>query len=525
MPDQLSHKARYDLYKNDEVIRKSEQYAVWTLASLMADPVRSAGGAPAPLERDFQEMGALLTNNLASKLATLLFPSSRPFFRTTLSPELEAQSVSAGHTKTEIASSLARLEMDACQQIFLNASYNQLVMALKHLIVTGNVLLYRDSVAKKTTAYGLQHFTVRRDGRGRLMDCVLREFTYFSALDPQLQEQLRRADPGKYNPVTINRPESVEVVLYTRILRKATRKGVVGYTVSQEAETTPVGKPGYYPEHLCPWQAPTWNLIAGEHYARGLVEDYAGGFAKLSDMSHALVLYQIESTKVLNLVAPGSGADIDEMANAATGQWVTGDPATVKTYETGSTDKSKAVQDGIDQTFMRLSRAFMYTGQARDSERTTAFEIRQQALEAENTLGGVYSSLAEGLQVPLAHVLMVEVNPGVLAGVVTKDVKLDVMAGIPALGRSTDVQNLLSAAEEVAAAGQILPQLDRRIDPAKLFDLIYSGRSVDTSVLFKSKEQMEAEDEAQQQQSEGMAQMQNAEVMAQQQKSLDSLKV
>lgn len=515
-----TYKDLFTRYRDDSMIQKAVSYARWTVASLMADVTKVAhSGTRQEVERDFQGMGALLVNNLAAKLASLLFPSSRPFFKVSLSEELKAISEQQGLTTAEIAASLARMEMDACQQLFKNASYNQLVIALKHLQVTGNVLLFRDSAENKTVAYGLQSFSCRRDGRGKLQDCVLLEYVDFNELDPKFQKQLRLRFLNRFDNPT---PQPLE--LYTRI--KRVRKGKrAGYEVSQEVEGIPIGKPGYYPEHSCPWQAPTWNLIAGEHYGRGLVEDFAGDFAKLSELSQALTLYEVESMKIVNLVSPGSGTDVDSLANAESGEWVAGTPDSVNFHESGSDRKIDAISKDIESVFTRLARAFMYTANTRDAERVTAYEIRRDALEAENVLGGVYSSLAEGMQVPMAPVLLLEVNPGALQGIITEDVKLDVMAGIPALGRSVDVQNVLAAAQELAAIAPVLQQVDPRIDMNKLSDLVYAGRSVDTSLLFKSDEQMAEEAEAQNLQSQADTQMAGAEAAASQQQALQSLQV
>lgn len=511
-------KSLFTRYRDDSLIQKCVMYSRWTIASLMADVEKAAhAGTQQNLERDFQGMGALLVNNLAAKLASLLFPSSRPFFRVTLSEELRQQAEQSGLNPSEISASLARMEMDACQQLFKNASYNQLVIALKHLIVNGNVLLFRDSAEGKTIAYGMQSFGAKRDGRGNLQDCVLREYVDPNDLEPKFVELLLARHP---NLLKVDNQTPLE--LYTRI--KRVRKGKrIGYEVSQEVEGLAVGKPGYYPAHNCPWQAPTWNLIAGEHYGRGLVEDFAGDFAKLSELSQALTLYEVESMKIVNLVAPGTGTDIDELATSESGEWVSGTPDSVNFHESGSYQKIQAMSADIDSVFTRLARAFMYTANTRDAERVTAYEIRRDAIEAENVLGGVYSSLAEGMQVPMAPVLLLEVNPGALQGVLTEDVKLDVMAGIPALGRSVDVQNVLAAAQELAAIAPVLGQIDQRIDMTKLADLVYAGRSVDTSLLFKSEEQMAEEAEASQLEAQANSQMAGAEAAAVQQQALSNL--
>ncbi len=510
----ISHKALYTKLRDDEVIRKSELYAHWTIPALMADLQndRTGYGRQVVLERDYQEIGALLVNNLSAKLTQLLFPSSRPFFKASASPEIIARAKQLGKPAHELNSGLARMEMEAAQLVFRNASYNQHVMAAKHLIVTGNALLYRDTVNHRTSTYGLQNFVVRRDGKGQLLDCILRECTYVEALDEDVQQILRSQNKAKYS-----RPEQV-VEIYTRIKRNV-KSGVVQYVVTQEVETTPVGTLGVYAEHLCPWQVVTWNLIPGEHYGRGMVEDYAGGFAKLSDLSEAEALYSIEIMRVIHLVNSGSGADIDDIANAETGQYVAGTPDAVTAHESGDGAKLQQVSASIGATVERLARAFMYTANTRDAERVTAFELKQQAQEAENVLGGVYSSLAEVWQVPLAHVLLHESRPDVLAGIINGDMKLGITAGIAALGRASDVQNILNATQEAAAIVPTLSQIDRRVDPQKLFDVIMAGQSVDTSVIFKDEDKLRKEAEADKQMADGQAQMlaaQDAAVLADQ---------
>lgn len=506
----VTHAQRYRNLRDDGVVKKSEMYARWTLAQLMHDVETSANStSQLAIERDYQSIGALLTNNLAAKLTALLFPQARPFFKAELARALQEEAV-AQHGKTEVDAALARLELDACQQLFKNASYNQLVMATKHLIVTGNVLMYRDPTLQRTITYGLNQFACQRDGRGVLMDTVLREYTRFDALPMDVQTQLLAAKPETYR----NRSKSATeppVCIYTRIWRDtAKRSKRIIYRVSQEIDELEVGNQGHYAEHLCPWQVVTWNLLAGEHYGRGLVEDFSGDFAKLSDLSEAATLYGVAISKVLNLVAAGSGSDVDSMAKAEHGEWVQGSPDTVSAYEAGDWQKLQALRADIAEVFSRLSRAFMYSGNTRDAERVTAYELRLAALEVEQTLGGTYSALSESWQVPLAHLLVLEIKPNMLSGLVNERVKLGIVAGIPALGRSSEVANLMSAVAEAAVIVAQLVQLDKRIDPFKVLNMIYAGQSVDTAALFKSDADIKATLEADREAQEGQQQMLNA---------------
>lgn len=513
----LSHKARFTKYRDDSVILKCRRYALWTLPQLMADMSEMRGTSSA-VERDYQEIGALLVNNLAAKLASLLFPSNRPFFKIDTSPELKAFAKQNGKSDSELQAGLSRMEMEASQRLFLNASYNQLVMALKHLIITGNVLLYRDSKEKRTVSYGIQSFGIRRDGRGNMIDVVLREYESFAGLSTEMQLLLRAKSPYKYSADT----NDMNVEVYTRICRLE-KDGHRYFEVTQEIDEVPIGQAGYYPEHLCPWQAPTWSLIIGEHMGRGLVEDFAGGFAKLSDESEALALYGIAAMKFINLVAPGMSADVDELQRAETGEYVTGQAGAITVYETGDGPKIQAMRAGIQETFTNLARAFMYQGNTRDAERVTAYELKQLAMEANTVLGGTYSSLAETMQVPLAHTLLSEVEPGVLEGLISRTIVLNIMAGIPALGRAADVQNIVSACQDAAAIIPVLKQLDPRVDVKRVMDIIYAGQSLDTTTMFYTAQEQKQLEDAEKQAQAGNQQIQETNNLADQAQQLTAL--
>lgn len=521
----VTHKALFERYQDSYVITKSTQYAKWTLPQLMAEYTDLQSGQTAALERDFQEVGPLLVNNLGAKLAGLLFPTSRPFFKIKPGTALKSRAKAKGVKDAALQAGLSRMEMEACKQLFLNASYEQLVLSLKNLIVTGNVLLYRDSKKRRTLAYGLGRYAVRRDGSGNVLDIILREYTDFEALSPDIQAMLMARSRGRYKPENEGRNR---VELYTRIKRDygvidGQKTDKVIFRITQEADGIQVGTPGQYPEHLCPWQAVTWSLIPGENYGRGLVEDYAGGFAKLSDLSHACTLYGIEMSRLLNLVKPGEGADVDELQAAETGEYVMGSKDSVTPHEGGDARKYTALTAEVETVFGRLARAFMYKGNTRDAERVTAFELKQEALEAETTLGGTYSSLSAAMQVPLAHTLLTEVEPGMMEGIVTAQIALDIEAGIPALGRQADVQNLAAAAQDSAAIIPVLTQVDKRVDPQKVFDIIMAGASVDTSAFFKDEEQLAEEAEAAKLEQQGQQQIMAATTMQDQAAQLQTI--
>ncbi|WP_236502177.1 portal protein, partial [Escherichia coli] len=81
-----------------------------------------------------------------------------------------------------------------------------------------------------------------------------------------------------------------------------------------------IGESSTYPELELPYNVLVWNLVSGEHYGRGLVEDYAGDFARLSVLSEALTNYEVESARLIPLIDASSGLVLDKFSTSGTGQ-------------------------------------------------------------------------------------------------------------------------------------------------------------------------------------------------------------
>lgn len=477
-------------YQDTALIRRCEQFAQYTLPGMFVDPLLST---KQQVQHDFQSVGGLLTNNLASKLVSSLFPAGVPFFKNEPTPELLKAAERQGMDEQALNSQLAQLDQMATGRLFLNATTAKLTRAIKLLIITGNMLMYRDKDAAKLIVWSLRSFVVRRTAAGDWRCIVLKQRFATDELPAEI-----RNDYYAKRPEAANNP-SRQIDLFT-VIEKA--PGVVNprVVVWNEIDGLRCGPEASYPEHLCPYVLSTWNLSDGEHYGRGLVEDFTGDFAKLSLVSEQQGLYELEALSILNLVDEAAGGVVDEYQESDTGDYVRGKTGAVTSYERGDYNKIAAIRESLGEVIQRLSAAFMYTGNTRDAERVTAEEIRAQAKEAENTLGGVYSLLAEQLQQPLAYLCMYEVSDKLLAGLVNRLYKPTILTGIPALTRAVEIQNLLAAAQEASAIVPLLAQLDKRVDPSKVLDLIYSNRSVNTASIFKSPQQRAQEAKAAEQQ-------------------------
>ena len=70
------------------------------------------------------------------------------------------------------------------------------------------------------------------------------------------------------------RKDTDELILWTRCQRKHRSKSDT-FEVSQQVAQFSIGDISEYPEKICPYIPVVWNLVTGENYGRGLVEDFA----------------------------------------------------------------------------------------------------------------------------------------------------------------------------------------------------------------------------------------------------------
>jgi hypothetical protein len=482
----INFEALYNEYRDDAMVLELESYAVWTIPSVFPRLRLGKTRQNHRIEHDYQSMGALLVNNLATKLCSSLFPANQSFFR--ISVDEEFQKMLRQNRDFDEKAAKARvieIEREACGQLFLNAAYAQMIQALRFLIITGNALLYRSE--EKFTVFSLHNYTMHRDRSGNVLDIIVKEILTYGSLPIELMDVIPRGE----------HKDTDEVVVWTRIKREVRKKGIV-YIVSQQVNGIDVGKRSIYPEKLCPYIPVVWNHINGDSYGRSHVEDYAGDFAKLSDLSRALTLYEIDACKVVNLVKPGSTVDLDSMNDAEIGEYVYGDPEAIKKHSGGEFQFIKSLLDDIQTVFQRLGTAFMYAGNIRDAERVTAEEIRQNAAEADKTLGGVYSRLAEGIHLPLSYVLTHEVEPKLIGSLLNKNIKLKVLTGLAALGRAAEVNNLTQAVQILAAIVPAMKQISARFDTEAVVDRVMESFGLNTKDYFLTPEALQKQTDANQ---------------------------
>ena len=238
----VSFESLYNDYEDTRSLLKLKTYALWTIPGAFPDihfDLQAKGNTP--IEHDYQSIGAVLVNFLASKLAGLLFPVTQSFFKIQPSESLLAMAANVwGVEADQVKNQLVQLENSACEALFLNASYAQLIQLMRYLIITGNALFKR--VDGKLTVYSLRNFAQLRDNEGTVLDIILKEHWAYASLPDEAR-------------AAVNRPHAKDdevITVYTRIKRERMNGNVV-FVVSQQVNNIDIGTPSVYPEHLCPY--------------------------------------------------------------------------------------------------------------------------------------------------------------------------------------------------------------------------------------------------------------------------------
>lgn len=284
------------------------------------------------------------------------------------------------------------------------------------------------------------------------------------------------------------------------------------YMVYQEVEGILIPSTiKHYNKDTLPYLPLRWTSIVNEDYGRGLVEQYLGDLRSLEGLSKMIVEGGGISAKTIFGLRPASTTKIEDLHNASNGDFILGDlERDITTLQVNKSADLRVPYELMQSLEQRLAKAFLvFSSQVRDSERTTASEVRMVANELEATLGGVFSVLAQDLQLPLLKILLSEIEPKAL-----KVTTPAISTGINAISREKDFQNLNVMLQSL---GQLGPEVvSQYLDIGKYISKVASALGMNPEDIVKSPEQIQQE----QQQAMLMQQAQSQQEQANQMEQL-----
>ena len=476
-----------------DLMDRCERYAGWTLPVMFP---RVVNGTPEEFQLDFQSIGARAVNHLANKLTLALFAPSRPFFRVEAEDKYARTLIEQGIDDALQRTAFSRAERSAMKAMMRRGTRVAMPLAMKQIIITGNALLFFPPDGGKAQVYNLRDYCIKRDLSGVPVDMLTQDRKSFRTLDQSMQNQLLQDDPHIA-------PDS-EVCLYTRVVLHKQR-----YHVYQALNEIPIeGVSGSYTKNQCPWIPVTWSLPRGYDYGVGHVEDYAGDFHAMSSLSEAMVIGASIAADIKFLVDPAGATDIGILNAASSGAYVPGRTEDIDCLQLDKQSDWNMVLGIIQQYEKRIGLAFLLgSAVTRQAERVTAEEIRYQATELETSLGGVYSRIAEDVQLPLAYIFLEDVDFGLGDG---KQLEPVVITGLDALSRNSESEALLMFLQDLSMVSQLPESVSGRLELNPIIATFGAARGIEAEKYLKSEQQYQQEQQQLAQQQVSMQQEMDA---------------
>jgi len=444
----------------------------------------------------YNSIGPASVNNLASKLLMALLPASGNFFR--LLPHSEVSDQLSPEDKAALDKELSNIERGINALIDTQALRVPMYEALKLLIITGNVLLYKVK-GGGMKVFNPYEYVVSRDYVGNVVEIVIKEKISKYVLPKEVLETLE--DNKDFEDARD------EVYIYTSVVRKDKSKFIVYQEI---CDTIVEGSVKEHKLEECPYITLRWTNTFNEAYGRGLVEQYLGDLRSLEGLSKIMLDGSGIASKYVFGLRPASSTKMEDLVAAHNGDVILGDlERDVTILQTNKAADLQVPFALMQQLELRLNRAFLNVqGGVRDSERTTAVEVRATIAELEAALGGTYSVLAQEFQLPLLTLLLKEVNPKVL-DITTPSI----VTGASAISRERDLQNLTYLVQSLAQLGPEVLMQNLKIDG--YLSQVAAALGIDPATVVKSPEEKQAEQEQQMAMQQQMMQMQQGMQMEQ----------
>ena len=494
----MTARQRYDRLSSDrsQFLNSARQAADLTLPYLIRDD-ESTTKSNLRLPQPWQSTGAKGVVTLASKLMLALLPPQTSFFKLQVN-DINLPEELGPQIRSELDLSFAKIERTIMEAISESGDRVIVHQALKHLVVAGNALIFMSKDGLKL--YPLNRYVVDRDGNGNVIEIVTKE-TISKKLVKKFYPDFKQE--GVVDDTTM---PNDECVIYTHVTRDNNR-----WVWHQELDGVILPKSmGKAPIDANPWLVLRFNHVDGEVYGRGRVEEFLGDLKSLEALSQAIVEGSAAAAKVVFTVSPSSTTKPQTLAKAGNGAIIQGRPEDIGVVQVGKTADFSTAYQMIGSLTQRLNEAFLILN-VRDSERTTAEEVRMTQLELEQQLGGLFSLLTVEFLIPyLNRKLNVAQRTGEIprlpkGGVV----RPTIVAGINALGRGQDRESL---AQFLTVLAQTLgPEaIGQFVNPDEVIKRLAAASGIDVLNLVKSMAEKQAEQQQQMAQQQELMAMQQA---------------
>ena len=430
------------------------------------------------LLQPFQSVGAKAVVTLSAKLMLAMLPPQTAFFKLQVRDDKLGEEMDPT-MRSELDLSFSKLERIIMDYIAASSDRVVVHQAMKHLIVSGNALIFMGKDGLKH--YPLNRYVVDRDGNGNVIEIITKELVSRKVLGLELPKPPETGpnEAGSYE-------DDAEVYTCVKMDEASGRwiwhQEVDGLILPDSRSTAP--------KNASPWLVLRFNTVDGEDYGRGRVEEFIGDLRSLNGLSQALVEGASVASKVVFLVSPSSTTKPQTLSQAGNGAIIQGRPEDVGVVQVGKTADFATAAQLAAAIEKRILEAFLVMN-IRNAERVTAEEVRLTQLELEQSLGGLFSLLTVEFLVPyLNRTLLILQRSNQIPRLPKDVVRPKIVAGINSLGRGQDNESLTRF---IATVAQTLgPEaLLKFINPTEAIKRLAAAQGIDVLNLVRTPEELQ----------------------------------
>ena len=364
--------------------------------------------------------------------------------------------------------------------------------AISQLLVTGDVLMQLlDDLTLKV--YRRDNYVTKRDSTGNILYHIVRE-----QIDPLSlsREQLEICDLD-FDVLRSKAASDRMEDLYTSCEWEPVTER---WVIKQECRGKVINE---IEEKVTPFLSTPFELPPGASYGRGLVEANLGDVRSINELTERLLDHASMASKMLMVTDYNSQVRPTDLAQP-TGTVIQGrvqggqvtDVALLKADKGQDFGVANSVRESIRKDLSTVM--LMESEQLPTYERASRYHVQRVAMELEGALGGIYSSCADSLQIPLVErIREVMVRRNLLPSIPDDAIEVEAVTGIHALSQETEQQKLLSMLQVMAQLG---PDTMSRVNQGTLLDLLMRQSGMYEPGLIKSEQEIQQEIAMQQEQ-------------------------
>ena len=451
------------------------------------------------LPENFQSEGSRGITNLEGKMLLALYPPGRPYFELALPENIRYAPEVSDEFKQDLEQQLfirGLLLMSLLESANLKSGGNARVMgfrtaqraAISQILITGETLQqFTDDYRLKV--FRRDRYVTKRDSCGDVLYHIIEEEVDVKSLTPDQFEKSKLDAAIKEKDVA----DRMQKIYTCPEWNPQTKKWVI----RQEVNGHEIGKPSE--EEITPFFSTPFELIPGEDYGRGFIEQNRGDLRSLNSCSEKLLEFAATASKHLWVKDYGSQVRDTDLAKSSGGVFrgrvsggVVQDLALLKADKLSD---FRVVYDTAERLRKSLGAAMLIASEvAPKGERVTAYAWSQVVQELEGALGGVYAPISDQMQLPLLRRLNYQAEKDLLTPKLNpKAYQLRALTGLAALARASRGQDMLTFAQVAQSLGD---QALAKLDVGVLMDNFARFQNLDEPGLVKTEKQRREEQAA-----------------------------